>query len=157
MVTHILFLSHFEDNELCCRFLSLPFLETGNYWLLSGELLRIVIVLARHVRYDQQISYCLEWYLLQPACLLKPASNKEPVADGCRDTEHLAQMGLVNAKFMKNEGGMCFFIHSVHLCHFITLWVTYFFISSAKVILLISDISNVIVLSTHFSQFVYTG
>lgn len=99
----------------------------GNCWLLSQELLRMVVVFARRVRYDQQISYCLELYLLQPACLLKPASNKEPVAKSCKGTECLAQMGLVNAKFMKNEGEMCFFIHNVRLCHFVTLWVTSFF------------------------------
>lgn len=28
---------------------------------------------------------------------------------------------------MKNESTMCFFIHNVHLCHFVTLWVTSFF------------------------------
>lgn len=130
MITHILFLSHVEDNDQqnsACRPLSLPALEMGNYWLLSGELLRMAMVFARRVRYDQQISYCLEWYLLQPACLLKAASNKEPVAEGCKDTEYLSQMGLVNVKFMKNEGKMCFFIHNVHLCHFVTLWVTSFF------------------------------
>lgn len=29
-----------------------------------------------------------------------------------------------NMKFLKNEGEMCFFIDSVHLCHFVTLWDT---------------------------------
>lgn len=46
----------------------------------------MVVVFARRVRYDQQISYCLELYLLLPACLLKPASNKEPVAKSCKGT-----------------------------------------------------------------------
>lgn len=32
-----------------------------------------------------------------------------------------------NVKFLKSEDEMCFFIGSVHLCHFVTLWVTSFF------------------------------
>lgn len=81
----------------------------------------MVVVFPRRVRYDHQISYCLEWYLLQPAYLLKTASNKEHVAEGCKDTECLARLGLLNVKFMKNESTMCFFIHNVHLCRFVTL------------------------------------
>lgn len=51
------------------------------------------------------------------ASMLIVTSFKEPVAEDCKNTEHTAQLGLLNVKFMKNEDKICFLIHNVHLCH----------------------------------------
>lgn len=51
------------------------------------------------------------------ASMLTVTSLKEPVAADCKNTEYIAQLGLLNVKFMKNEDKICFLIHTVRLCH----------------------------------------
>lgn len=59
----------------------------------------------------------LLWMVSTAASMLTVTSLKEPVAADCKNTEYIAQLGLLNVKFMKNEDKICFLIHTVRLCH----------------------------------------
>lgn len=161
MITRIfLLISHWGQwSAEPCLQISIPSCLRGGGLLTS---LRRIVKDGRSVSKTCEIwstDLLLPWMVSLAASMLIENSFKQRTCGwGLQRYRMSCTIGLIECEIHEEwEHNVLFYTQctSVSFCHFVSY--IFFFTSSMKVILFISDISGIIVLSTHFSQSTYTS